>query len=115
MSEVAESALVYAIAWEFRELLEHLEEHLKDNSGEVIPHVLMGEYERWAESLLESRRPDLERLLVMLERAYESGDTDVRNLIEVSFVEQLPYPDEANAAIRDMLGPALRSVLKHGV
>jgi hypothetical protein len=115
MSEAAELALVCAIAWEFPQLLGHLEEHLQDNAGEVIPHVLMGEYERWAESLAHDRHLDLERLFRMLEQAYESGDEDVRNLIEVSFVEQLPYPDEANAAIRDFVGPALGSLLQHGV
>lgn len=115
MTDAAQLALVGAITWHFPELLGQLQEHLRDNMGQVIPHVLIGEYERWAESLVVGRRPELEQLLRMLEGAYESGDEGVRNLIEVSFVEQLPYPDELNAAIRDMLGPALGSVLQHGL
>jgi len=46
---------------------------------------------------------------------FENGDDAVRNLIDVSFVEQLPYPDEPNSQLRDLLPDVLRRLVRHGL
>ncbi len=44
-----------------------------------------------------------------------TGDTDIRELIIVSFVEHLPDPGEPNAAIRELLPAALQQAARQGV
>ena len=57
----------------------------------------------------------MNELLSMLANAYEAGGESVRNLIKVSFVEQLPYPEEPNAEIRGLLPGTLKPLLQHGI
>ncbi len=57
----------------------------------------------------------MERLLEELEKGYDKGDEPVRDLIDVSFVENLPYPDEPNAELRALLPPRLKVLLRHGL
>lgn len=106
-------AFVGHLVWLFPELHAPFTEHVHDEEG-VLPHVFMAEVERFAESLLDSSPERLASLLEVLEQGCESGDVAVTNLVDVSFVEALPYPDEANAAIREMLPPTLRALLRHG-
>lgn len=108
-------AFTGALVWTIPELLPELGEHLSDNEGEVLPHVFMAQVERWAEQILTERRPLVERLLEELEKGYDRGGEPVRNLIEVSFVENLPYPNERSAELRTLLPPRLSSLLRHGV
>jgi hypothetical protein len=44
------------------------------------------------------------RILADLEREDETGDSDVKELLSVSFLENLPYPDEPGAGIAEHLG-----------
>lgn len=104
-----------ALVWRYPDLLEPFGEHLLDNGGEVLPHVFMADVERWAEALVVERRELLIDLLAELDRALSSGCDAVVNLIDVSFVENLPYPGEPNAEIRELLPPGLRALLRHGV
>ncbi len=115
MIRPADHAFTGALVWAFPELLDELGEHLADNDGELLPHVFMASVERWAETLVSDRRSDLDRLLTVLADGYDAGHESVQNLVDVSFVENLPYPDEPNAEIRGMLPAALRRLLRHGV
>jgi hypothetical protein len=74
----------------------------------------MAQIEKWCENALATTPAIVERLLSALDNGYEHGDDAVRNLIDVSFVEELPYPDEPSSEIREMLPPNLRSLLRHG-
>lgn len=107
-------AFIGSLVWRFPALQSRFAEHLEDNEGEVLPHPFMAEVERWAESLLADRRDELAELLDALADGIERGDEAVHNLIDVSFVEQLPYPDQPNSEIRDLLPPPLRDLLRHG-
>ena len=75
---------------------------------ELLPHVLFGDITRWAQD--EARRdpasPALARLLELLEAAYVEGDNDVRNVLTVSFVENL----DVGSPVLARLGPNLRPV-----
>lgn len=113
-ADPATTAFVASLAWSFRELLDPFERHLAFHDGEIIPHLFMGDIRRWAEGLVQVNTPLLNRFLQHLSDGYQSGISTVRNLIDVSFVEQLPYPDEPHAEIRDILPPNLRALLWHG-
>jgi hypothetical protein len=106
-------AFVGHLVWRFPELSEVFAEHVYDEEG-VLPHVFMADVERFAEALLVSAPDRLASLLLTLEEGYASGDPAVTNLVDVSFVESLPYPGEANSTIRDLLPAGLRSLLRHG-
>jgi hypothetical protein len=106
-----EIALLGALAWRFPELRERLVEHLEDNNGEVLPHVLMAAYERWAESALAGGDSQLSEFLAFLEDAYRSGGPEVEELISVSFLEHLPRSGERGSQLRELVGPALKQQL----
>lgn len=91
-----------------------LEEHKEDN-GEVLPHVFFGDLTQWVvdQHLSADADPtELVPLLTHLERGMADGTDEVKELIAVSFVENLPYPDEDGADIVDRLGPALTAELE---
>ena len=96
-----------------------LEEHIKDNLGEILPHVFFGDVARYTSSLFPAAprgglllRRELRDLLDYLEATYSSGDEELRELISVSFLENLPRPGELGAQIREMLGPNLSRQLR---
>jgi len=95
-----------------------LEEHINDNFGEILPHVFFGDLTRYVLSLLgeasrgdEAARRELREILDYLEETYAGGDVELQELIFVSFLENLPRPDEDGAQIREMVGPHLRRQL----
>jgi hypothetical protein len=108
-------AFVASLAWQFPELLDALRKHLIDNNREIIAHPFMADIRRWAEGLVAEDRSLLKTFLDYLGETYDSAHPSVKNLIEVSFVEQLPYPDEPHAAIRHLLPPNLKDLLWHGL
>ena len=63
-----------------------LEEHLADNYGDLLLHLLMGDLYRLAIALLGDQPEPLNRLLVVLDRALAEGDEYVQNAVAVSFV-----------------------------
>ncbi len=91
------------------------QQHL-DAFGELSPHMFFGELTAWLVNAYLAD-PDAgptatwRRILADLERAYETGDTDVKELLYVSFLENLPYPDEDGAGIAEHLGPGLAADL----
>lgn len=92
-----------------------LDEHREDNMGEVLPHVFFGDLTRFvvAHHLDPVADPtELDPLLATLDRGMLDGDDEVKELIAVSFLENLPYPDEDGADIIDRLGPALTAELE---
>jgi hypothetical protein len=110
----AEVALVGALVHEHPWLMPILQEHLDDNEGELLPHLLIAGIERWAEAQLGSGDRDtdqLERVLDYLERAYAER-VDVQELIYVSFLEHFPNDDEPFSELRTMVGPHLREQLE---
>jgi hypothetical protein len=96
-------------------------EHVSDNFGEVLPHVFFGDLTRYVVSRFldiewgtqgQSAEVELRNLLSDLEDAYADGGEDVQELISVSFLENLPRPDEEAAGLRAWLGPQLSAQLR---
>ena len=97
-----------------------LEEHSKDNGGEILPHVFFGDLTRYALSLLPDTRSvgeplqkhELREILNRLEEAYSENDSEITELISVSFLESLPQPGDVGSQIRDLIGPNLKKQLR---
>lgn len=109
-------ALVGAIFHRFNELQPLLAEHLKEQDGEVLPHLLMADLERWAEAELgkgqEGSRASVQAVLEFLEDAYATQGDEVEELIAVSFLEHLPRAGEPGSELRTMVGPRLAEQLR---
>ena len=102
-------ALIGGLCHQYRALLPVLAEHLEDNDGEVLPHLVMSDVVRW----LVARRNDrttCQEVWNWLENAYQQGDDDEKDLVAVSAVEMIPNPGEPGSEFRGLLGPALREV-----
>ncbi len=86
-------------------------EHLKDNNGEVLPHLVMADYAR---KLISSNKDEewINMFLSQLEDNFSiDEDDEVSNLIAVSFIENLP-PPSANSYIINELGNSLQNYYK---
>jgi hypothetical protein len=82
------------------ELQPILREHTDDNGGELLPHVFLGEATRWAVAQYELDPLSIGKFLTALDNEYAGGDASVRELIVVSFLENLPL----DSGIRMKLG-----------
>jgi hypothetical protein len=87
-----------------------LDGHVCDND-EVLPHVLMGDLRRWFVGVVAAGDArGVASFLAAIELLYASDESDARNVVEVSFMEDLvaaPDVDERAAieAIRQFGGP----------
>src|SRR5258707_15207728 len=84
--------------------------HLRENFGSPLPHLFMGEIAQWfaeppeIETAIDDDRRTLCRVL---DRALTDGSSEVRELVQVSFVENLPAV--AGDWFYDCFGQALRA------
>jgi hypothetical protein len=86
-----------------------IDEHVADND-EVLPHVLFGDLTRFVLAARESGDDTLvERCVAVLDRALREGDDHVVNLVQVSFVENLPPWSDAIPAMITAWPESLRS------
>jgi hypothetical protein len=93
-----------------RALVPILDEHLRDNEGEVLPHLVMADVIRWLVEHRSTHEDECRRVLDWLEHEFSRGPEEVRDMIAVSGVEMLPDPGEPGAELRALLGPRLRQV-----
>lgn len=109
-------AFIGHVIYQFPELVPVLQEHLDDNNGELLPHLLMADITRWLVAAVEDSDKTflIKAILAELERVYAERDEDdkISELIAVSCLENLPRPGENGAAIRCMLGPNLGKQLE---
>lgn len=96
-----------------------LEDHMKDNFGELLPHVFLGDVTRHVISLVRDPskgnlavRRELKTILDTMEEGYVTGNSELQELIAASFLENLPTTEEPGSEIREMVGPNLGSQLK---
>lgn len=104
----------------FKSLLEKVpgltdlyKDHLFDND-EFLPHVFMGDVTRYVCVLAqkvnrgsEALKPELITIVDFLEEGLIDGNDELRNIIEVSFVENLEKADPCYALIKKCMGPNL--------
>lgn len=103
--------LVELLASTFPNLQPTLEEHRDDNFGEILPHVFFGEVTRYMIRLVAGNstqeKAEVVSILAFLEREFAKGDSELCELISVSFLEHLPRTGELGAQLRLMVGPHL--------
>lgn len=76
--------------------------------GYLLPYVFFGDVTRWAvDRFLADDLPVVRELMATLERLYEAGSEEIRELIALGFVENMPSSNESGAALRSELGPHL--------
>ncbi len=118
-SQVTE-AFVQALVERSPSLAPLLEEHLRDNFGELLPHIFLGDVVRWVLTLMATARAEgsltaqreLREFLCRLEDTYASGNEELQELLSMSFLENLPRSGEDGAEIRNQLGPTLTKQLR---
>jgi hypothetical protein len=90
-----------------------LAEHVDDNFGEVLPHLFLGEVTRHL--VKEAAGPAASRglgpALQLLEDEFASGTDEIKELIAVSFLENLPDGPDPGGDLRLQLGPSLKGEL----
>jgi hypothetical protein len=89
------------------------QQHFADND-ELLPHVFMGDVTRFAiaNAEHEDSAGSLSALLALLESELNSSDSEVAELIGVSFVENLCGEDDAIQLLLPRMGEALRQEMR---
>jgi hypothetical protein len=67
--------------------------HLRQNFGSALPDLFMGEVAEWFSEhpgASEGTSDDRRTMCRVLDEALKDGSTEVRELVQVSFVENLP-------------------------
>lgn len=95
--------LVRSLASRIPGLARLLAEHI-EYFGALLPHLFIADLVRWAEERTSTDPAASRAVAASLDRAYEWGDSDVIELIVVSFVENLT----GDSPIVPFLGPLLR-------
>jgi hypothetical protein len=101
------------------EFQHEFETHLKDQHGEILPHVLFGDFTRffvrkYYESQKDARAKEvLLRCVEFVEEMLESNDLDLKGLVLVSFLKNLFEPkEEYYEPIKLCLKPKTLALLK---
>lgn len=95
------------------------DEHLSCHE-ELLPHVFMGDLTRYTLDLQEKvldhddaeARRVLTEILDILEDGMTEGSEEVKELIAVSFLENLEQDHKVYQSLKSILGPRLREQLK---
>ena len=95
--------LARSLAFGIPGLARLLDDHI-EYFGELLPHIFIADVVRWAEERASIEPEASCALAEQLDRAYEWGDSEVVELIVVSFVENLAD----DSPIVPYLGPLLR-------
>ncbi|MBO9557064.1 MAG: hypothetical protein J7515_00580 [Caulobacter sp.] len=103
-------ALVHLLARQVPSLAPLLTEHVA-TYDELLPHVFFGELTPWLIALKDGAAADhavLAATLSLLEDAWKVGDDSVRDVISISFIENLQGRGQLRA-MQPHFGPALSS------
>ncbi len=110
--------LVDALVRTFPGVKEVYDEHLRENLGELLPHVFFGDLTRFVieehrrERLGPSSGPLVDSLLEFLEAGLAGPDPDVQEIIVVSFLENLWQAKGEYGSLVERLGPSMRAALE---
>ncbi len=107
------SEFVIALAAHVPESTVTITEHLADQDGELLLHLLMGDLRLLAIDWFRTGQTDsLERLLTVLEQGVGQGDEYVANAVAVSFVEDLGWWEPEMQPFMDALPAGLLAQVK---
>jgi hypothetical protein len=92
------------------------DEHIHDNN-ELLPHVFLGDVTRYVVHRVRlgetGPAKPVERILSVLEQYMGSGDEQVKELVSVSFVENLLKHDKVLASLKGLIGPNLQKEIRN--
>jgi hypothetical protein len=89
-----------------------VKEHLRDQYGEILLHLLIADLRRFLLAAFEQGDDRvLQRCLGLLDLALREGDDEVENAVAVSFVEDTGWWDPSMRTFIDTWPPALRAEL----
>ena len=85
-------------------------DHLQDN-GQLLPHVFLGDVTKFAVAEADNQRLEapVNRLLEQMESGLRTGTDSVKELISVSFVENLIGESRALNTLKPCMGPLLKA------
>jgi hypothetical protein len=92
--------------------------HLRENLGELLPHVFFGDLTRFVIEEHRRERPGrssrmlVDSLLEFLEAGLAGPDPDVQEVIVVSFLENLWQAEGEYGSLVERLGPEMRAALE---
>lgn len=93
------------------------EDHLQEND-ELLPHVFFGDVTRYIMQLAVSSTSDhrenaseLLRILRFFESSYRESDEKIKNILFVSFLENLEQSDPSYSIIKAQLGDEMKRKL----
>lgn len=113
MTDSASQTFVRQMVADLPDLRPLFDQHLADNSGEVLANIFMFEVSGW---VLAGYRAGADtrwqRVLTYLDDGFRSEGSEVEEMIGVSFVESLPFPQEPGGDIAERLPPALAGELR---
>ncbi len=90
------------------ELSPLLDEHLREQEGELLAYLFMGDVARWLHEMSVTMPGRVSEVLAWLEGRYANGDFDTRNLIDVGIIEMLPARPQGTRVLT-MLPAELRA------
>lgn len=91
-----------------------LREHLEDQEGELLLHLLTADLRRLAITWFEEGQTEcLDRLLGVVDTALREGDGEVQNAMAVSFVEDTGWWDPEMAPFVAVWPEGLRAEAQH--
>lgn len=98
---------------ELPEAQEVVAEHLDDQDGELLLHLLMSDLLRFGVALYQGGKIDeAQRLLGFMDRCLLQGDEYVQNAVQVSFVEHYGYGPNEPESFLDLWPVGLRAELE---
>lgn len=106
------TSFIRLLLHEIPELKLVYDQHI-DDYDELLEHVFMGDVTRFAEQLYvtDPRSECLIRLLRFLDKSYAVEDEKLKELISVSFLENLSRDEEFFEGFRGLLGETLSEEL----
>lgn len=86
-------------------------EHLDDNDGELLPHLLLSDIRQWCLEHVATDPATVQRVVDGLDRAVGSGDEAIENAVAVSFVEDLMADGAPGEAVLALVPPRMRAMI----
>ena len=86
-----------------------------EDNGKLLPHIFMGSLTPILADAMthaHARLPKLTQLLDFLDGNFEHGSEEIRELLSVSFLENLPEDGTIAPEVRKQLGPSLLGELR---
>lgn len=109
---------VKSLAGRFPGLQPLLDEHIRDQHGEILSHIFFWAVVNYVLSLIRlnshSSLNEAREIVKFMEDHYLEGDEnyEVRNLIHVSFLEDIQHEGDVTQKLVAMLGPKLTALWK---